>query len=253
MWKRSPCGTRVWHRKNLPRGGKALKTKVIFEYKLKASGELDRYKARLVGCGCRQRPGKDYKETWSPVPGVATTRVILAVAAARGWQVRHVDIMTAYSNAPMDVDVYIVIPNGFTGAGEIGLLLKAMYGVKQAGRLRGIFLKNVILDEGGKQTDADACVFTFGIGDTLVLVEVHVDDILFVGPILEVVPGVKARISKHFEVRDLGVVSDYLGMKVRWRDGFVTLSNPRHTDGVIHDFGLANCKANVTPWRREPS
>eukprot|EP00170_Pyropia_yezoensis_P000190 contig_1288_g191 len=122
-----------------------------------------------------------------------------------------------------------------------------MYGVKQAGRLWGIFLKKVILDEGGKQTDADACVFTFGIGDTLVIVEIHVDDILFVGPILEVVLGVKARISKHLEVQDLGVVSDYLGMKVRWRDGFVSLSNPRHTDGVIHDFGLADCKPNVTP------
>lgn len=189
---------RVWRRNNLPCSGKALKTKVIFEYKFKAFGELDRYKARLVGCRCRQRPGRDYNETWSPVPGAATTLVILAVAAARGWHFHHVNIKMAYLNVPMDVDAYIFIPGGFTDAGEIGLLLKAIYGVKQAGRLWGIFLKSVILDERGKQTDADACVLTFGIGDTLVVVEIHVDDILFVGPILEVVLGVNARISKHF-------------------------------------------------------
>lgn len=238
---------RVWRRKKLPRGGKALKTRVIFEYKFKASGELDRYKARIVGCGCRQRPGRDYRETWSPVPAAPTTRAVLASAAARKWHVHHVDIRTAYLNAPMDMDVYIIIPDGFKDAGEVGLLLKAMYGVKQAGRLWGLFLRDTIMKAGGKPSEADACLYTFGEGEQHVVVETHVDDILLAGAQLRAVLDIKAEIAKHFEVRDLGVVSDFLGMEVRWTKGGVTLANPRHTTGVLTDYGMLDCKPKVTP------
>lgn len=52
------------------------------------------------------------------MPVVATlTRAFLGTAAARGWFVHHLDINTAYLYAPMDVNVYIVIPDGGEDAG----------------------------------------------------------------------------------------------------------------------------------------
>lgn len=90
---------KVWRCKKAPKGTRPLQTKVIFEYKFTQEGRLDRYKCRLVALGCRQRPGRDYHETWAPVPAAETTRGLLATAAARGMHAHHVDVKTAYLNA----------------------------------------------------------------------------------------------------------------------------------------------------------
>lgn len=103
-------------------GTRPLKTKVLFDYKIKQSRELDRYKCRLAGMGCRQHPGLDYNETCAPVSAAAITRMLLSTAEFRGWHVHHVDGRTAYINAPMDMDVYIIIPDGFDDASEEALL-----------------------------------------------------------------------------------------------------------------------------------
>jgi len=59
---------KLWRVVDKPSGRRALRTNVILEYKFKQDGTLDRYKARLVALGCGQRPGRDYHETWAPVP-----------------------------------------------------------------------------------------------------------------------------------------------------------------------------------------
>lgn len=159
------------------------------------------------------------------------------------------DVRTAYLNAPMDVEVYLIIPDGFENAGEVGLVLKAIYGTKQAGRLWGLYFHAAITKAGAVQTEADPCPYTISTDGHEVVVEVHVDDILAAGPNLPAVVKVQGIIAERFDVRDLGEVSDFLGMNIKWDKGAgtVTLGNPRHTAGILEDFGMADCKPNVTP------
>lgn len=79
----------VWKKQKAPRGVARLKTKVIFDYKASQCGELVRDKWRLVGQGNRQKPGRDSLESWADMPAAATTRCLLATAAARGWHVHQ--------------------------------------------------------------------------------------------------------------------------------------------------------------------
>lgn len=74
----------VWVKKAAPPGMSKLKTKVLFDYKALQSGELERPKCRIVGQGNRQWRGRDYRESWAEMPAAATTRCMLATAAARG-------------------------------------------------------------------------------------------------------------------------------------------------------------------------
>jgi len=174
---------------------------------------------------------------------------LLATAAARGWYSHHVDVRTAYLNATMDVDVYLIIPDGFTDAGKAGIMLKAMYGTKQAGRLWRTHLHGALTGMGAVPSDADPCVYHIMVDGHKVIVEARVDDIVIAGQNLAAGLKVKAMVAEVFDIRDLGQVSDYLGMAVKCdrAAGTVSLSNPRHTAGILADFGMEDCKPSSTP------
>lgn len=125
------------------------------------------------------------------MPAAATTRAVMATAAARGWHIYHLHIKTVYLYAPTDQDVYISIPEGFDDAGEDALLKYAMYGSKQAGNLWGTFLHKTMVDEGGVQSQANKCLYLFCVHGETIVVEVHVDDFLLCGPDLDAVMEVK--------------------------------------------------------------
>ena len=91
---------------------KAVKTRYVYDIKRDSEGNVKRYKARLVAQGFNQVPGRDFDETWAPVPSSATTRALFAVAAAKDWEVHHVDVKTAFLNAKMDKEMYINLPEG---------------------------------------------------------------------------------------------------------------------------------------------
>ncbi|GJW23287.1 ribonuclease H-like domain-containing protein [Tanacetum coccineum] len=57
----------TWEIVDLPKDRKAIGSKWIFKIKYKSSGEIDRYKARLVAQGFGQKERIDYEETFSPV------------------------------------------------------------------------------------------------------------------------------------------------------------------------------------------
>lgn len=108
--------------------------------------------------------------------------MLLATAAARAWHVHRLDVKTASLNAPVDVEIYIVI-YGFEDAGKIALLLKAMYRAKQAGHLWAEFLRETLKDEGASQSDPDKCVFIIIVDGCLIIILVYVDDMLIVGKV----------------------------------------------------------------------
>jgi hypothetical protein len=56
------------------------------------------FKARLVAKGFAQCKGLDFDETFAPVMCMTSIRTITAVAAAKGLEVKHLDIDSAYLN-----------------------------------------------------------------------------------------------------------------------------------------------------------
>ena len=57
--------------------------KLVYEIKMKANAEIDRYKARLVAKGFKQIKGYDYEEIFSPVARMETVTLIITLAAQR--------------------------------------------------------------------------------------------------------------------------------------------------------------------------
>ena len=100
-------------------------------------GEVIKHKARLVAKGYVQKHGVDFDEVFAPVARLDTIRLLLALAANRGWQVHHLDVKSAFLNGELEEEVYVSQPEGYVQKGKEKMVLKlskALYGLRQAPR-----------------------------------------------------------------------------------------------------------------------
>jgi hypothetical protein len=75
-------------------------------------GSVDRFKARLVARGDSQLPGIDYDETYAPVAGFTSFRMIVALATHLDLILEHFDITTASLYGDIDTEIYRKQPPG---------------------------------------------------------------------------------------------------------------------------------------------
>ncbi|OWB81381.1 hypothetical protein B5S32_g5837 [[Candida] boidinii] len=119
---------------------KKLLSKTVSTQWVFAKKSDGRYKARLVARGDHQKP-HTYQDTYSPTLRPELARSILARCAQDHWYFAQFDIKTAYLNASIDTEIYLAAPQGTPpvdapkGSKVIYRLQRALYGLKQSGRL----------------------------------------------------------------------------------------------------------------------
>ena len=94
----------------MPKGAKKIGVKWVFKTKLNEKGEVDKCKVRLVAKGYAQRQGIDYNEVFAPVARWDTIRMVLALAAQKGWSVYQLGVKSVFLHGELKEDVYVEQP-----------------------------------------------------------------------------------------------------------------------------------------------
>ena len=210
---------KTWRVVPRPADRKTIESKWVYKLKYNADGEIARYKARLVAKGYTQVNGLDYNETYAPVTRLETIRLLFGLAVEKDWEIRQIDVKTAYLHGDLDEEIYMEPPEGLDiPDGMVLRLDKAIYGLRQAGRQWYLKLKSVLVEMGFKQIVNDPHTFIIhrqegDIKETLV-VPIYVDDLLPVGD-KYLADCFEAGIAKHFDVTILGDASYFLGIRVQ--------------------------------------
>ena len=231
----------TWDLVPLPTGKKALKGRWVLKLKELPSGD-SLYKARWVAKGFQQRPGVDYTETFANTVQPVTYRILLAIGAHLDWEIQQWDIKSAYPNAPLHDEVYVVQPTGYEDVNHRGYVCrcnKALYGLKQAAREWQLHLKELLNKLGFQPLKTDQGVFTRIQQNGTVILITYVDDILVMATNQSQIDEVYRSLGKNLEIKNLGMVDTFLGIKVirdRVRRS-ITLSQDTYTKKILTRAG----------------
>ena len=147
------------------------------------TNKVYKWKARLNLDSSRQIYGLDYDETYSPVVTWNAIRLLLTMVITQSWHTMQLNYVQAFSQAPVERDLYMKIPKGFEveGANKDDYVLrvrKNIYGQKQAGRVWNKYLVTKLKRIGFKQSKIDECVFYKG----RIMYILYTDDSILAGP-----------------------------------------------------------------------
>ncbi|GKB72644.1 zinc finger, CCHC-type containing protein [Tanacetum coccineum] len=85
---------------------------------VKVDGTIEKFKARLVIQGFKQKLGIDYFDTYAPVARISTIRLLIAMTSIHNLIIHQMDVKTAFLNGDLDEEVYMNQPQGFIMPGN---------------------------------------------------------------------------------------------------------------------------------------
>ena len=215
--------------------------------------KAETFKARYVAKGYSQVSGSDYHETFSPTARMSSIRVLLQHAVQNDMLVHQMDVKTAYLNAPIDCEIFMEQPKGYEKAGKNGerlvyKLRKSLYGLKQSGRNWNNMLHEYLLGENFTQSLADPCVYTrYSSKNECTIIIIWVDDLVISASNEILLQSVKNSLSAKFKMKDLGVLSWFLGTEFHCSEGLIKMSQKQYIEKVLTKFGMTERKPKVTP------
>jgi hypothetical protein len=203
-----------------------------------------------VAKGFKQKYGIDYEDTFSPVVKIATVRLVLSLAVARGWCLRQLDVQNAFLHGILEEEVYMKQPPGFENSNASHLVCKldkAIYGLKQAPRAWYSRLSTKLISLGFRASKSDTSLFIYRKGGVTICMLIYVDDIIVTASSEEAVTALLQDLKKEFALKDLGNLHYFLGIEVKRTKEGIVLSQGKYARDILTRVGMMNCKPSPTP------
>ena len=213
----------TWHYvylDELPKGTNLMGCHYVFTVKRLSDGAIEKFKCRLVANGNMQKQGVDFDRIFSTVVKITTIRVVLAIAAARDYNLTSIDVQQAFLQGHLEEDLYMHMPPGLPSRSPDGRRIvvkldRSIYGLKQAGRVWWQLFTSFLLEWGFKQSTIDVCLYTYTspTGSILWLL-VWVDDTIIVDDDAGLRERFVADLGRRFPIDDKHELEWILGVKV---------------------------------------
>jgi hypothetical protein len=229
-----------------------IKSKWVFKIK-----EDGRYKARLVACGYGQEEGVDYHETFAPVLKYKTFRVIIALSTKRKKKrtrrLKQLDVKTAFLNAKVKEDIYVLPPDGIqVGNNKIFKLNKALYGIKQAPHEWNQDINSFLKSLEFRVCVKDTCVYIkTSKTNNDIIIGLFVDDILISYDEIDENEWneIKKKLKHKYEISDIGDVKSILGMRITINNNnnTICIDQNNYINVKLKQFQMNQCRTLSVP------
>ena len=232
----------TWELMELPAGGKKVGVKWVYKTKFNEHGAVDKYKARLVVKGYSQQYGVDYTEVFALVARTETIRLVVALAAQRGWAIYQLDVKSAFLYGELNEEVFMEQPCGYVQKRhehKVYKLKRTLYGLKQApcawySRIEAYFMK-----EGFEKCDYEHTLFIkTGKEGNVLIISLYVDDLIYTCNDELMVSKFKDSMKHEFDMIDLGKIRYFLGLEVLQKSTGVFINQKKYASKVLQRFEM---------------
>ncbi|GJZ13175.1 zinc finger, CCHC-type containing protein [Tanacetum coccineum] len=241
----SIMGNNTWVFADIPPGCKPLGCKWIFKRKLKVDGTIEKFKARLVIQGFKQKSGIYCFDTYAPIVRISTVRLLIAMTSIHSLIIHQMDVKTTFLNGELEEEVYMNQPQGFIMPGnenKVCKMINSLYGLKQAPKQWHQKFDEVVLSNGYLLNQADKCVCSkFDKSGKGVIVFLYVDDMLIFGTDQVQVDLTNEFLSLRFSMKDMGEADVILGIRIKHDSNGIAISQSHYIEKVLKKFNYFNC------------
>ncbi|GJU09081.1 retrovirus-related pol polyprotein from transposon TNT 1-94, partial [Tanacetum coccineum] len=240
----------VWELVPRPDKVMVITLKWIYKVKLDELGGILKNKARLVARGYRQEEGIDFEESFAPVARLEAIRIFLAFAAHMNMVVYQMDVKTAFLNGNLREEVYVSQPDGFVdkdNPNHVYKLKKALYGLKQAPRAWYDMLSSFLISQDFSKGSVDPTLFIRREGKELLLVQIYVDDIIFVASTPELCDLFAKIMCSKFKMSMMGKISFFLGLQISQSPRGIFINQSKYALESLKKYGFDSCDPVDTP------
>jgi len=112
---------KTWILVRMPEGVTVLDCSWVYKTKRTPDGSIEKYKARLVIKGYKQKADIDYEKTYSPVCRYDSSRILLCITATEGLEIKQFDVKTAFLYGELQETVNMNQPERFEVEDDYGL------------------------------------------------------------------------------------------------------------------------------------
>eukprot|EP00253_Pinus_taeda_P027486 PITA_27486 len=236
----------------LPKGRSVVGCKWVFKLKWKLDGSIERYKVRQVAKGYSQVEGIDFHEIFSPVVKLVSIRTMLALIALLNLELEQLDVKIAFLHGDLNEEIYMEQQESFA-RGCIRRLVcklrKSLYCLRQSPRQWYKKFDSFMVSQNFIISEYDHCVYFKSFNGIFIILALYVDDMLIASERMEEINGLKAQLSRTFDMKDLGAKKHILGMEIHKdkKNGKLWLSQEKHVEKVLEKFSMNNVKPVNVP------
>jgi Reverse transcriptase (RNA-dependent DNA polymerase) len=183
---------------------------------------------------------------YAPVVRIEHVRMLFALAVLN-FPIIQLDAKNAFLNGKSDFSIYVQQPDEFVDTNfpdHVLLLLKSLYGLKQASRIWYLTLYEAIVNLGFSVSEFDPCIFISTTRN--LMIAVYVDDILAIGP-QSAFDEFARQLNEKFRIVNQGPVSSFLGINVECKNGTILLNQIGYINKMAQRFQINPSSSVPTP------
>ncbi|XP_050920532.1 uncharacterized mitochondrial protein AtMg00810 [Lathyrus oleraceus] len=158
-----------------------------------------------------------FRSRWKLVPlaKIITIHTLIAVSSVFQWHISQMDVECAFLNGDLHKKVYMVPSPG--------------------------------VSHYYKEVDYDLALFATTIFHSLILISLYIDDIITTSDDVNGINDLKLQLSKKFEMKDLGILCYFLGIKVAYSPKGYLLSQSKYISNILEQARISDTREANSP------
>nr|GFB73984.1 retrovirus-related Pol polyprotein from transposon TNT 1-94 [Tanacetum cinerariifolium] len=183
-------------------------------------------------------------ESFAPVARLEAIRIFLAFAAHINMVFYQMNVKTAFLNGNLREEVYVSQPDGFVDTdnpNHVYKLKKALYGFKQAPCAWYDMLSSFLISQDFSKGSMDPTLFICRKGKELLLVQMYVDDIIFVVSTPKLCELFAKIMCSKFKMSMMGKISFFLGLQISQNPRGIFINQAKYALESLKKYGLDSC------------